>query len=80
MPFFLVLFIGNYEHQYQNPYFYLWILSSVCSSLFAYIWDIRLDWGLFDKNAGNNKFLREEIVYSSVVSAWRALASLPFGP
>lgn len=55
-----------YEHQYLNPYFYLWILSSVCSSMFAYIWDIRLDWGLFDENAGNNKFLREEIVYSSV--------------
>lgn len=57
---------GYYEHQYLNPYFYLWILSSVCSSMFAYIWDIRLDWGLFDENAGNNKFLREEIVYSSV--------------
>lgn len=24
-----------------------------------------MDWGLFDKNAGENKFLREEIVYSS---------------
>lgn len=36
--------------------------------MFAYLWDIILDWGLFDKNAGNNKFLREEIVYSSVVS------------
>ncbi|KAK3921286.1 Xenotropic and polytropic retrovirus receptor 1 [Frankliniella fusca] len=55
-----------YEHQYLNPYFYLWILSSIGSSMFAYIWDIKLDWGLFDKNAGNNKFLREEIVYSSV--------------
>lgn len=26
-----------------------------------------MDWGLFDKNAGENKFLREEIVYSSKV-------------
>ena len=24
-----------------------------------------MDWGLFDKNSGENKFLREEIVYSS---------------
>lgn len=27
-----------------------------------------MDWGLFDKNANENKFLREEIVYSSTVS------------
>jgi hypothetical protein len=27
-----------------------------------------MDWGLFDKNAGENTLLREEIVYSSSVS------------
>jgi hypothetical protein len=27
-----------------------------------------MDWGLFDKSAGENKFLREETVYSSTVS------------
>jgi hypothetical protein len=27
-----------------------------------------MDWGLFDKKAGDNKYLREEIVYSSTVS------------
>lgn len=26
-----------------------------------------MDWGLFDKKAGENKYLREEIVYSSKV-------------
>ena len=26
-----------------------------------------MDWGLFDSNAGENRFLREEIVYSSPV-------------
>lgn len=26
-----------------------------------------MDWGLFDKNAGENTFLREEVVYSSTV-------------
>lgn len=26
-----------------------------------------MDWGLFDKNAGENKFLREEIVYAHKV-------------
>lgn len=27
-----------------------------------------MDWGLFDSKAGDNKFLREEIVYSATVS------------
>lgn len=27
-----------------------------------------MDWGLLDSNAGENKFLREEVVYSSAVS------------
>uniref|UniRef100_V9I692 Xenotropic and polytropic retrovirus receptor 1 n=1 Tax=Apis cerana TaxID=7461 RepID=V9I692_APICE len=49
----------------ENPYFYLWITASIMSSCFTYTWDIKLDWGLFDSNAGENKFLREEIVYSS---------------
>ncbi|XP_031828109.1 solute carrier family 53 member 1 isoform X1 [Nomia melanderi] len=49
----------------ENPYFYLWITASIMSSCFAYTWDVKLDWGLFDSNAGENKFLREEIVYSS---------------
>lgn len=41
------------------------IRLSLLSSLYAYTWDIKMDWGLFDRNAGENKFLREEVVYSS---------------
>lgn len=26
-----------------------------------------MDWGLLDSNAGENKFLREEVVYSAAV-------------
>ncbi|KMQ97634.1 xenotropic and polytropic retrovirus receptor 1 [Lasius niger] len=49
----------------ENPYFYLWLTVSVVSSCFTYTWDVKLDWGLFDSSPGENKFLREEIVYSS---------------
>lgn len=52
----------------DNPFLFLWIIASVISSCYAYTWDIKMDWGLFDKSAGENKFLREEIVYSSTVS------------
>lgn len=51
-----------------NPYFYLYLLSQFISTVYAYTWDIKMDWGLLDKSAGENKFLREEIVYSSTVS------------
>jgi hypothetical protein len=49
------------------PFFYTWIVCSFISSIYAYIWDMKMDWGLFDSNAGDNRFLREEIVYSNVV-------------
>lgn len=61
-------FLADYDNTFDNPFTILWILSSVISSCYAYAWDIKMDWGLFDKNANENKFLREEIVYSSTVS------------
>ncbi|XP_076225453.1 solute carrier family 53 member 1 isoform X2 [Nomia melanderi] len=63
--FFVVVFSYLHLTNSKNPYFYLWITASIMSSCFAYTWDVKLDWGLFDSNAGENKFLREEIVYSS---------------
>ncbi|XP_073976899.1 solute carrier family 53 member 1-like isoform X1 [Rhodnius prolixus] len=48
----------------ENPYFYLWIFASIISTCYSYTWDIKMDWGLFDNKAGDNKFLREEVVYS----------------
>ena len=46
-------------------FYTLWLISHTVSSIYGYIWDIKMDWGFFTKNAGENKFLREEIVYSS---------------
>lgn len=64
----VVFFSANYkENPYDNPYLYCWLISAVISSIYGYAWDIKMDWGLFDKSAGENKFLREEIVYSSTV-------------
>uniref|UniRef100_A0A2M4AJ02 Putative small molecule transporter n=1 Tax=Anopheles triannulatus TaxID=58253 RepID=A0A2M4AJ02_9DIPT len=54
----------KYEDSFDNVFLWLWLLSSVVSACYAYTWDIKMDWGLFDKNAGENRCLREEIVYS----------------
>uniref|UniRef100_A0A8C1V2U7 Xenotropic and polytropic retrovirus receptor 1a n=1 Tax=Cyprinus carpio TaxID=7962 RepID=A0A8C1V2U7_CYPCA len=51
------------KHTDAEVFFYMLILSSVVSSLYTLIWDLKMDWGLFDRNAGENTFLREEIVY-----------------
>lgn len=73
--FFVVIFSTLY-HSYEanrdngsghHPFYYTWIVFSIISSVYAYIWDIKMDWGLFDSNAGDNRFLREEIVYTNVV-------------
>ncbi|ESP04786.1 hypothetical protein LOTGIDRAFT_184750, partial [Lottia gigantea] len=47
-----------------SVFYYLWIVCALLSSCYTYTWDIKMDWGLFDKNAGENKYLREEIVYA----------------
>ncbi|XP_007448576.1 PREDICTED: xenotropic and polytropic retrovirus receptor 1 isoform X2 [Lipotes vexillifer] len=50
-------------HSDTIVFFYLWIVFCIISSCYTLIWDLKMDWGLFDKNAGENTFLREEIVY-----------------
>ncbi|CAF4430398.1 unnamed protein product, partial [Adineta steineri] len=49
----------------SNPFVYTWIITAFISSTYKIIWDIKMDWGLFDKNAGENRFLRDHIIYSS---------------
>ncbi|XP_023340360.1 xenotropic and polytropic retrovirus receptor 1 [Eurytemora carolleeae] len=57
---------GYYETgESKGPFFYLMIISSVVSTVYGYLWDIKMDWGFFSDNAGDNRFLREEVVYSS---------------
>ena len=57
-----------YKSDWDNPFFYLWFLAKFSGTCYKYAWDIKMDWGFFDKNAGENKYLREVIVYSSKVS------------
>ena len=48
--------------------FFAWLASLALSTCYTLFWDLRMDWGLFDKNAGENFLLREQIVYDSKVS------------
>lgn len=61
-------------HTDADMFFYLLIVFSTISSLYTLIWDLRMDWGLFDRGAGENTFLREEIVYPHKVECARITA------
>ncbi|CAF96668.1 unnamed protein product, partial [Tetraodon nigroviridis] len=72
--FFVVTFAALYRthegesHADAQIFFYLYISCLIVSSCYTLIWDLKMDWGLFDRNAGENTFLREEIVYPHKVS------------
>jgi xenotropic and polytropic retrovirus receptor 1 len=74
--FFVIIFSSityatteHYSKSFENPFFYLWVISAIVSSFYAYGWDIFMDWGLLSMD-GENKFLRDETVYSSTVSSF----------
>ncbi|CAF1006902.1 unnamed protein product [Didymodactylos carnosus] len=56
-----------------NPYLYLWFVTSFIGATYKFIWDLKMDWGFFDKNAGENKYLREQIVYPSKIYYYAAI-------
>ena len=51
-----------------SPFFYLWILCSIASSLYAYTWDIKMDWGLLDRlvHKPRNFWFRSKSIWGSV--------------
>lgn len=71
---------GSHLGSTNNPYLYLWILASIVSSCYAYTWDIKMDWGLLEWKADDNRFLREETVYASNVRSFpiRCIHSFDF--
>ncbi|KRY19688.1 Xenotropic and polytropic retrovirus receptor 1, partial [Trichinella patagoniensis] len=44
-----------------GPFFYLWIVANCVSFCYTYAWDVKMDWGLFDRR---HQYLREQLVYS----------------
>lgn len=65
--FFVVAFstLAKSDSVQRDRFFLAWIISAVVSTCYTFAWDIKMDWGLLDKSAGENILLREEIVYSS---------------
>jgi len=62
-----------HQNKLENPFFYFWIITALISSTYKLIWDIKMDWGFFNKNAGENKYLREQIIYSRKIYYYIAI-------
>lgn len=66
--FFVVIFgsLNTYFKRVHgdNGFFYVWVLAYVVSFVYTYVWDIKMDWGLLDKTATNDKILRDDLIYS----------------
>ena len=45
--------------------FYVWLGCKLISTVYSIFWDLKMDFGFFSVNSGDNKYLREELVYSS---------------
>ena len=67
--YFCVLFVDSSET--RGALFYVWVCSLLISTLYTLMWDLKMDWGLLSKDAGENKFLREQIVYEYKVK-WKS--------
>lgn len=59
----------KYRKITDNPWFYVWVSDCVVFSIYAYAWDVRQDFDLWDCKAQvNTKCLRDELIYESKVS------------
>ncbi|CAF2688139.1 unnamed protein product [Rotaria sp. Silwood2] len=61
------------DHPASNPFLYIWIITAFIGATYKLIWDFKMDWGFFDKNAGENKLLRDQIVYPSKLYYYAAM-------
>lgn len=64
----LFSFVEKYRKVTDNPWFYVWVSDAVIFSIYAYAWDVRQDFDLWDCKAQvNTKCLRDELIYESKV-------------
>jgi hypothetical protein len=54
-----------YQVEWKSLEVYTFLIIHFATSSYRIWWDLKMDWGFFDKNAGDNKFLREVCIYSS---------------
>ncbi|XP_073246834.1 solute carrier family 53 member 1-like [Porites lutea] len=62
----------NSGKQQVDFYFFSWIFSALVSTVYTYIWDVKMDWGLMEPNHG---FLRAKLLFKNLGFYYFALVS-----
>ena len=57
--------VNELEGDFSQPLHTAWAVCWFVSTLYALTWDLVMDWGLLQRNAGENFLLRDQIVYDS---------------
>jgi xenotropic and polytropic retrovirus receptor 1 len=57
-----VVFLNLLNYYAESPSKMTWVLAYIFATLYAYIWDITMDWGLIRSNP-NYPFLRQKILF-----------------
>jgi hypothetical protein len=61
---FLVTLFNLLQAKFGNGYRQTWITLAVCSTLFSFCWDMRMDWGLwqFEKGSKHPLLRRNRVI------------------
>eukprot|EP01119_Soliformovum_irregulare_P010498 TRINITY_DN258_c0_g1_i1.p1 TRINITY_DN258_c0_g1~~TRINITY_DN258_c0_g1_i1.p1 ORF type:complete len:683 (+),score=111.49 TRINITY_DN258_c0_g1_i1:37-2085(+) len=60
---YLVIMFSTLRLEFTKVALVLWICSITFTTLYAYCWDVRMDWGLMNKDVPGAPFLRKQRVY-----------------
>lgn len=58
----LITLIFSYFSSFHSNIFYLWVLFASISTIYSYLWDLKIDWGLLQTQS-KNKYLRDILIY-----------------
>ena len=61
-----------YQHE-CNTFLYLWLFFAILSTIYSYIWDLKMDWGLLDRSQQKNYLLRKELSYNNKTFYYSAM-------
>jgi len=69
----VIAFNAWYRKTSSTPSLVLWVVSATVATAYAFTWDIKMDWGLFEK--GNAQFLRSRLIYPAPFTYYYAAVS-----
>lgn len=59
----LLTVILSFLYKLQNDLIALWIIFAAISTIYSYVWDLKIDWGLFQNDHPYFKFLRKDLFF-----------------